>query len=99
MSVQLGGIVANNIYRADDAPKYKRGNKVLIAINVLVICIFLFTKAYYVLRNRYRDKIWNAMTPEVRIIIMIRSVFVTSNNLLYVILIMCVGTTSLHPYY
>jgi hypothetical protein len=66
VSVQVGNVAANFIYRADDAPLYRRGNRDLVVVNVLVIAFFLFTKAYYVLRNKYRDKKWNAMTPEVR---------------------------------
>jgi hypothetical protein len=31
------------------------------------IVIYALVKAYYVLRNRYRDRKWNAMTPEERI--------------------------------
>ncbi|PVH85136.1 MFS general substrate transporter [Cadophora sp. DSE1049] len=64
MSVQLGGIIAANIYREDDKPLYKRGNRVLIGIDVMVIFLFLFTKAYYVTKNRIRDKKWKAMTRE-----------------------------------
>ncbi|RFU27524.1 hypothetical protein B7463_g8811, partial [Scytalidium lignicola] len=67
MSVQLGDIVASNIYRNDDKPLYKRGNRTLIAINVLVIFLFLLAKAYYVWKNKLRDRKWNAMTPEERI--------------------------------
>jgi hypothetical protein len=65
--VQCGGITSANIYRKDDAPLYKRGNRNLIIINVLSILLFLFAKAYYVTKNRIRDKKWNAMTPEVRL--------------------------------
>lgn len=67
MSVQLGNIAANFIYRADDAPLYHRGNKNLIIINVLSIVLFLSTKAYYVLKNRSREKKWRALTDDERI--------------------------------
>ena len=66
VSVQVGNVAANFIYSADDAPLYRRGTRDLVVVNVLVIAFFLFTKAYYVLRNKYRGKKWNAMTPEVR---------------------------------
>ncbi|KAF9895354.1 hypothetical protein FE257_000258 [Aspergillus nanangensis] len=66
MSVQLGNIIGNNIYRADDKPKYRRGNTVLLALNILGVLLFLGTKAYYVLRNRQRDRIWASMTEEQR---------------------------------
>ncbi|KAI1808635.1 MFS general substrate transporter [Daldinia bambusicola] len=64
MFCQAGGIIASNIYRADDAPLYRRGNKQLIGILVGNIGIYGLTKVYYVLRNRYRDQKWNAMTAE-----------------------------------
>ncbi|RAK73474.1 allantoate permease [Aspergillus fijiensis CBS 313.89] len=66
MFVQVGGIIGNNIYRTDDKPKYRRGNSVLLGINVLAIVLFLLTKVYYTLRNKHRDKVWNAMTEEQR---------------------------------
>jgi len=59
-----GGIVASNIYRADDAPKYRRGNSVLIAITLFNIVLYGGTKYYYVRRNKQRDQIWNAMTDQ-----------------------------------
>jgi hypothetical protein len=62
--VQLGNICSAFIYRADDKPLYHRGNTQLIIINLLAIFLFLLTKAYYVLRNRARDKKWNSMTPQ-----------------------------------
>lgn len=46
----------------DDAPKYKRGNRVLLAIACLNILLYCLTKAYYVFRNKQRDKKWNALT-------------------------------------
>ncbi|ESK96300.1 allantoate permease [Moniliophthora roreri MCA 2997] len=68
MAVQASGIIASQIYRKDDAPRYRRGNTILIAIcsfNILIL--YPFTKAYYMWRNRQRDKIWNAMTTEEKI--------------------------------
>jgi hypothetical protein len=65
VSVQLGNVIAANIYVASDKPLYHAGNTHLIIINVLVIFLFLFTKVYYVTRNRLRDKKWNSMSTEV----------------------------------
>lgn len=45
----------------------RRGNAVLIGFTIMNCGIFAFAKAYYILRNRYRDKIWNAMSKEVRV--------------------------------
>ena len=66
MAVQLGSIISNFIYRDDDKPLYHRGNTDLIAINIVVIFIFVGTKAYYAYQNRRRDRIWSAMTEEQR---------------------------------
>ncbi|KAJ8070400.1 hypothetical protein OCU04_000775 [Sclerotinia nivalis] len=64
MAVQLGNICGNFIYRTDDKPLYHRGNTQLIIINIAAIVVFLLTKVYYVMRNKQRDKVWNAMTAE-----------------------------------
>ncbi|KAK7716653.1 hypothetical protein SLS63_011078 [Diaporthe eres] len=64
MSVQLGNIIANFIYRDDDKPYYRRGNMNLFAINLLAIVLFLLTKAYYIWRNKQKDRIWNALSKE-----------------------------------
>ncbi|EPX71685.1 uncharacterized protein SOCG_01899 [Schizosaccharomyces octosporus yFS286] len=64
VSVQIGSIMSSLIYRADDAPRYRRGNRDLIAITCLNIVIYLFTKFFYVHINKKRDKIWNGMTEE-----------------------------------
>ncbi|OQD81428.1 hypothetical protein PENANT_c027G07684 [Penicillium antarcticum] len=62
MCVQSSGIIASNIYRTDDAPRYQRGNLVLVGLVVSNIFVYLLTKVYYVWRNSSRDKKWNAMT-------------------------------------
>ncbi|KAJ3555922.1 hypothetical protein NM688_g2306 [Phlebia brevispora] len=65
MFVQLSSVVAANIYRSDDAPRYRRGNRILIIIScVNLLILYPGTKLYYVWRNKQRDRIWNAMTPE-----------------------------------
>ena len=67
MFVQASGIIASNIYRADDAPRYKRGDRVLVSLCVLNIVVYLLTKVYYVLRNKIRSKKWDAMTEGERL--------------------------------
>lgn len=64
MFVQSGNIVASNIYREDDAPLYRRGNKILLAITVFNIVLFYLVKVFYVWRNKVRDAKWNALTKE-----------------------------------
>ncbi|KIK70268.1 hypothetical protein GYMLUDRAFT_34764 [Collybiopsis luxurians FD-317 M1] len=67
MFVQVTTVVASQIYRADDAPRYRRGNLVLIIIcSFNVVVLYPATKAYYIWRNKQRDRIWNAMTVEER---------------------------------
>ncbi|KAF8588151.1 allantoate permease [Ramaria rubella] len=65
MFVQASSIVSAQIYQADDAPRYLRGNRTLIVI----CCVNLFvlypgTRWYYRWRNAQRDKKWNAMTAQ-----------------------------------
>lgn len=67
ISVQLGNIISANIYLADDAPLYHRGNSVLIGINVLVLVSFVFAKGYYIWKNKRREERWSALTAEVNI--------------------------------
>lgn len=64
MAVQLGNICSNFIYRADDKPLYHRGNRNLVIINLISILLFIFTKLYYVTKNKIRERKWNSMTPE-----------------------------------
>jgi hypothetical protein len=66
MTVQSGNIVASNIYRDDDKPLYRRGNKILLAICCFNIVLLYAVKAFYIQRNKSRDKKWNAMSTEER---------------------------------
>lgn len=66
ITIQLSGIASSNIYRTDDKPKYKRGNKQLIAITVLAIALYAFAKVYYVARNRWKAKQWAALSEEAK---------------------------------
>jgi hypothetical protein len=67
MSVQTSGIIAANIYRKDDAPRYQRGNHVLLSLLIINIFLYLGTKLYYMKRNAYRDRKWAAMTEDERL--------------------------------
>jgi hypothetical protein len=64
MCVQASGIIAANIYQEDDAPRYKRGNKILLILIVINIFLYLGTKVYYVKRNADRRKKWDAMSHD-----------------------------------
>jgi hypothetical protein len=64
--IQLSGIASSNIYRSDDKPLYRRGNKQLIAINVAAIIAYALAKIYYVSRNRWKKTQWEKMNQEER---------------------------------
>ncbi|KAH9915278.1 MFS general substrate transporter [Epithele typhae] len=64
MFVQAGGIIAANIYRDDDKPLYKRGNRALIGITVMNIVLYLFTYLFYRAISQRCDRIWNGWAKE-----------------------------------
>ncbi|OIW27618.1 MFS general substrate transporter [Coniochaeta ligniaria NRRL 30616] len=64
MFVQSGNIIGSNIYRDDDQPLYRRGNRILLGITVFNIFLFYFVKGFYIWRNRVRDTKWNALSRE-----------------------------------
>ncbi|KAL4980144.1 major facilitator superfamily domain-containing protein [Aspergillus desertorum] len=68
MSVQVSSIAAANVYRTEDQPYYRKGNKVLIALAVVSIFLFIAAKVYYVWRNRSRQNKarWDALSGEQR---------------------------------
>ena len=64
MCVQLGNVVSANVYEADDAPLYHRGNDILFALCLFSIALFVATKVYYIWKNKIRSQTWDAMTEE-----------------------------------
>ncbi|KAK5655619.1 hypothetical protein OQA88_5550 [Cercophora sp. LCS_1] len=64
MFVQSGNIIASNIYREDDRPLYKRGNKILLAIVSFNIVLFYAVKGFYLWRNKVREARWNQLTEQ-----------------------------------
>ncbi|KAG9081851.1 hypothetical protein FS749_007332, partial [Ceratobasidium sp. UAMH 11750] len=64
MFVQAGAVVYANIYRADDKPLYKRGNRTLIAVCSMNIVLYGLVFLFYRTVNRRRDRTWNAWSKE-----------------------------------
>ncbi|KAK7421545.1 hypothetical protein QQZ08_009890 [Neonectria magnoliae] len=64
MFVQSGNIVASNIYRQEDAPLYRRGNKILLGITSFNIVLFYLVKAFYIWRNKVRERKWAALSEQ-----------------------------------
>ncbi|KAL8699436.1 MAG: hypothetical protein Q9224_001415, partial [Gallowayella concinna] len=51
MSVQTSNIIASQIYREDDKPLYRRGNKVLLGVAAYNVVLFIGAKLYYSWKN------------------------------------------------
>jgi predicted MFS family arabinose efflux permease len=66
MFVQAGAIISANMYRADDKPLYKRGNRDLIAICSMNICLYIGNYFFYRTLNARRERIWNSWTAKER---------------------------------
>jgi predicted MFS family arabinose efflux permease len=64
MCVQAGNIIGSNIFREDDSPLYRRGNKILLAICAFNVVLFYAVKAYYIWRNKTKERKWQSMSPE-----------------------------------
>jgi hypothetical protein len=50
-----------------DKPYYRDGNTKLLAINILSILVFLFTKGYYIWRNKQKEKVWRGLSEAERV--------------------------------
>jgi len=66
MFVQASGIIGSNIYRSDDAPLYRRGNRALIGITCMNIVMYFLTYVFYRTINARRKKKWDSWTPKQR---------------------------------
>ncbi|KLO81886.1 putative tartrate transporter [Fusarium fujikuroi] len=64
MICQASSVISSQIYRDDDKPLYRRGNKVLLALVGWNVVMTVFIKGYYIWRNKTRERIWSAMSDE-----------------------------------
>lgn len=64
MAVQASSVIGSNVYRTDDKPLYRRGNKVLLAIAAYNVVLFVGTKIFYVTVNKKREQEWGAMSKD-----------------------------------
>lgn len=62
--VQFGSLTGSQIYRAYDAPYYKQGNAVLLAICGLSLLTFVAQRQYLVYLNKKKEAQWSAMTAQ-----------------------------------
>lgn len=64
---QIAGIIANNMYREDDAPLYHRGNFQLLMVAIGQMGLITVSLFYYKWRNKKREKKWVEMSAEEKI--------------------------------
>ncbi|EXF75469.1 hypothetical protein COL5a_010132 [Colletotrichum fioriniae] len=65
--VQIGSLAGSQIYRAYDAPYYKRGNTVCVSICAFSLVVFLVHRQVLVLLNKRKARVWDAMSNEERL--------------------------------
>ncbi len=65
--VQIGSLIGSQIYRANDAPYYYRGNKVLISICALTLVVMLAQRWWLTLLNKRKETVWKRMDERERV--------------------------------
>ncbi|PYH91607.1 MFS general substrate transporter [Aspergillus ellipticus CBS 707.79] len=72
--VQIGSVISSRancerieIYRTSDSPYYYTGNKVLVALCVLTLFIFVAQREYLRYLNRQKERKWGAMSTGERV--------------------------------
>ncbi|CAO3580902.1 unnamed protein product [Absidia cylindrospora] len=58
------GVPGSQIYQTNDAPRYHRGNWVLVGITVACAILLIFQHFRYKYTNQHRERKWNAMTED-----------------------------------
>ncbi|KXJ85760.1 major facilitator superfamily domain-containing protein [Microdochium bolleyi] len=64
MFVQVSGIIYANVYREDDKPNYRRGNREIAIVCGANIVLYGLVKTYYMWRNKTREAEWSTMSRE-----------------------------------
>ena len=66
MCVQAASVIASNIYQAQDAPLYRRGNKILLGLIAYNMVLIVAIKLFYMWRNKRKEEQWTGMTEQER---------------------------------
>ncbi|KAI8083301.1 major facilitator superfamily domain-containing protein [Gilbertella persicaria] len=61
-AANINGVPGSQIYQTSDAPRFRRGNKINIFLNITTILLFMFQRGRYKLTNKWRNIMWNNMT-------------------------------------
>lgn len=64
MLVQVNSIISANIYREDDRPEYRRGNRILVAVAAYNIFLYIAVWWYYRRKNARRGAVWEAKNAD-----------------------------------
>ena len=52
------------VYREDDLPLYRRGNRAILGVIAFNAVLTVLIKAYYMWRTKKREEIWGKMTEQ-----------------------------------
>jgi hypothetical protein len=62
LACQISHTVPLEIYRADDAPYYYLGNKVLVSICALTVVVFIVQRLWLGYLNTTKERKWSALS-------------------------------------
>ncbi|TFK19643.1 MFS general substrate transporter [Coprinopsis marcescibilis] len=65
-SSNIYGLWGSQIYRADDAPEFKRGNLINIAFSAVAFFLWFYQKGMYAYRNRRNEALWARLSEQER---------------------------------
>lgn len=64
MTAQWSALIGSNIYQSSDAPRYRKGNTILLVIAVVTLALYPATYYFYKSINAHRERKWNAMSDD-----------------------------------